>query len=147
MIMIACLCASIALPSAFAATKYKEAPMLAELVKAGKLPSVEKRLPENPLVVGDEIRPVRRRVTPRFRGPRTNSVNQWSRRARPLRADGATINEAGGERHPVRGFQTWTVKLRKGMKWSDGCHAADDIMAGTRRSAERDSCQPSQAGC
>jgi len=35
----------------FAQKKYNEAPMLAELVKAGKLPSVEKRLPENPLVV------------------------------------------------------------------------------------------------
>ena len=30
--------------------KYKEAPMLAELVKAGKLPPVEERLPEDPLV-------------------------------------------------------------------------------------------------
>jgi len=55
-IMIACLCAFIGLPSAFAATKYKEAPVLAALVKAGKLPTVEKRLPENPLVVpGDAI--------------------------------------------------------------------------------------------
>src|SRR5258706_3167807 len=33
------------------AMKYKEAPMLAELVKAGKLPPVEERLPANPLVV------------------------------------------------------------------------------------------------
>ena len=33
------------------ASKYKEAPMLAELVKAGKLPAVDQRLPANPLVV------------------------------------------------------------------------------------------------
>ena len=32
-------------------SKYKEAPMLAEMVKAGKLPPVEQRLPEEPLVV------------------------------------------------------------------------------------------------
>ena len=31
--------------------KYGEAPMLAELVKAGKLPPVDERLPENPRVV------------------------------------------------------------------------------------------------
>ncbi len=31
--------------------KYKESPTLADLVKAGKLPPVEQRLPESPLVV------------------------------------------------------------------------------------------------
>jgi peptide/nickel transport system substrate-binding protein len=37
--------------------KYNEAPMLAELVKAGKLPPVEERLPEEPLVYkeGEEV--------------------------------------------------------------------------------------------
>ena len=30
---------------------YQEAPQLTGLVKAGKLPPVEKRLPENPLIV------------------------------------------------------------------------------------------------
>jgi peptide/nickel transport system substrate-binding protein len=34
-----------------AQAKYKEAPLLAELVKAGKLPPVEQRLPEEPLIV------------------------------------------------------------------------------------------------
>ena len=33
------------------APKYAEAPALAEQVKAGTLPSVDQRLPENPLVV------------------------------------------------------------------------------------------------
>ena len=33
------------------AQKYNEAPMLAKLVKQGKLPPVEERLPENPLVL------------------------------------------------------------------------------------------------
>ncbi|HRU33097.1 MAG TPA: ABC transporter substrate-binding protein, partial [bacterium] len=31
--------------------KYSEAPMLADLVKQGKLPPVEQRIPKNPLVV------------------------------------------------------------------------------------------------
>ena len=30
---------------------YKESPLLADLVKAGKLPAVERRLPENPRVI------------------------------------------------------------------------------------------------
>lgn len=34
-----------------AVSKYSEAPMLAELVKAGKLPPVEERLPKNPMVM------------------------------------------------------------------------------------------------
>ena len=36
---------------ALAQSKYKESPALAEQVKAGKLPPVDKRLPSEPLVV------------------------------------------------------------------------------------------------
>ena len=39
-------------PAPAAASKYKEAPMLADLVKAGKLPPIEQRLPDEPFVVG-----------------------------------------------------------------------------------------------
>ena len=39
-----------ALMTAASAGAYQEAPMLAELVKAGKLPPVEQRLPQRPLV-------------------------------------------------------------------------------------------------
>ncbi|MCX7795496.1 MAG: hypothetical protein N2380_03130, partial [bacterium] len=42
-------------PVSFSQKKYNEAPMLAELVKAGKLPPVEQRLPEEPFVVGPGI--------------------------------------------------------------------------------------------
>ena len=38
-------------PTAVPAAKYKEAPKLADLVKAGQLPAVEKRLPEKPMFV------------------------------------------------------------------------------------------------
>lgn len=37
--------------SSFSEMTYKEAPMLADMVKAGKLPSVEQRLPKEPLVI------------------------------------------------------------------------------------------------
>src|SRR5262245_30796600 len=43
--------ASMAGPAAAQPTKYKEARTLAEMVKAGKLPPVEQRLPVDPLVV------------------------------------------------------------------------------------------------
>ena len=38
-----------AAPTAAPASKYREAPMLTELVKAGKLPPVDQRLPANPV--------------------------------------------------------------------------------------------------
>ena len=53
-----------AAPAAMAdASKFKEAPMLAELVASGELPPVDERLPINPLVlpVIDAIRQVWRR--------------------------------------------------------------------------------------
>ena len=46
-----------AAPAAAQGAKYNEAPALAEQVKAGKLPSVDKRLPESPLVVPVVERP------------------------------------------------------------------------------------------
>jgi len=39
----------------FAQKKYNEAPMLASLVKSGKLPSIEQRLPEKPFVVSSGV--------------------------------------------------------------------------------------------
>lgn len=41
--------------ASFAQQKYKESPMLTELVKAGKLPPVEERLPKKPFVVGPGV--------------------------------------------------------------------------------------------
>lgn len=152
-IMIACLCVFIALPSAFAAEskkqgtkakpaaakpaapamKYKEAPMLAALVKTGKLPPVEKRLPEHPLIVpGDEIGQYGGVWRRGFLGPSDfNGVNRviYDVLAR-FGPDGATIEMKLAESvTPSPDFKTWTVKLRKGMKWSDGSpFTTDDIM-------------------
>ena len=55
--IVATLCVAIIIsvaqpaPAAAQSAKYQEAPALAEQVKAGKLPPVEQRLPEQPLVV------------------------------------------------------------------------------------------------
>ncbi len=148
---IVCLCVFVALPSAFAAEskapgapakaaapsaptmKYKEAPMLASLVKAGKLPPVEQRLPEHPLVVpADEIGQYGGVWRRGFLGPSDfNGVNRiiYDVLAR-FGPDGATIEMKLAESvTPSPDFKSWTVKLRKGMKWSDGSpFTTDDIM-------------------
>jgi peptide/nickel transport system substrate-binding protein len=152
-VLIACVCALFALPSAFAgeskkqgaeakpaaakpaapAMKYKEAPMLASLVKAGKLPAVEKRLPDKPLVVpGDEIGQYGGVWRRGFLGPSDfNGVNRivYDVLAR-FGPDGATIEMKLAESvTPSADFKSWTVKLRKGSKWSDGSpFTTDDIM-------------------
>jgi len=115
------------------AMKYKEAPVLAALVKAGKLPAVEKRLPDNPLVVpADEIGQYGGVWRRGFLGPSDfNGVNRivYDVLAR-FGPDGATIETKLAESvTPSADFRTWTVKLRKGMKWSDGSpFTTDDIM-------------------
>ena len=126
---------SIGLPASAAAqpAKYKEAPMLAEQVKAGKLPPVDRRLPENPLVVPVVERTgqyggVWRRA---FLGPAdfNNYVRVVYDALVRFSPDGAKIEPkiaAGWESSPD--FKAWTIKLRKGARWSDGApFTADDI--------------------
>jgi peptide/nickel transport system substrate-binding protein len=114
---------------------FKEAPTLTELVKAGKLPPVEQRITQDPLV----IKPVKeigkyggtwRRA---FTGPA-----DWSSGVRV----GGTDREIGWDYtgtklvpNIVRGWEvspdgkTTTLLLRRGMKWSDGHpFTADDYM-------------------
>jgi peptide/nickel transport system substrate-binding protein len=115
------------------AMKYKEAPVLAALVKAGKLPPVEKRLPDNPMIVAAEEIGTYGGVWRRgFLGPSDfNGVNRviYDVLVR-FAPDGATTEMKLAESvTPSADFKTWTVKLRKGMKWSDGSpFTADDIM-------------------
>jgi len=120
-------------PTAVPAAKYKEAPMLAELVKQGKLPPVEQRLPEKPLVVETvesigQYGGVWRRG---FLGP--SDFNNYVRvvydalvRFSP---DGSKVVPHIAESFDSKDFKTWTVKLRKGAKWSNGDpFTADDIL-------------------
>jgi peptide/nickel transport system substrate-binding protein len=115
-------------------TKYREAPMLAEQVKAGKLPPVDRRLPDDPLVVPvvertGEYGGVWRRA---FLGPAdfNNYVRVVYDALARFSPDGAKIEPkiaAGWE--ASKDFRTWTIKLRRGARWSDGApFTADDIL-------------------
>jgi ABC-type transport system substrate-binding protein len=106
--------------------KFKEAPQLAQLVKDGKLPPVEQRLPKEPLV----LKPVER--VGQYGG-------EW-RLTTTGRADGAHFTRVVGYEGLVRWSPDWktiepnlatkweansagtefTFTLREGVKWSDG---------------------------
>ena len=104
---------------------YNEAPQLAELVKAGKLPPVHERLPENPMVLtpleavgkyGGDLRTaiVGGHMTDmeRYQGyePLLRWPGDWSAPI-PNVAEAWEVNDTATE---------YTFYLRKGMKWSDG---------------------------
>jgi peptide/nickel transport system substrate-binding protein len=121
------------LPAA-AQNKYHEAPGLAELVKDGKLPPVEQRLPEQPLVVPvvekiGEYGGVWRRA---FLGPAdaNNYVRVVYDSLFRFTPDGADIDPkiALGAKASAD-YKTWTILLRKGARWSDGePFTANDIL-------------------
>ena len=114
---------------------FKEAPMLAEQVKAGKLPAVEQRLPQDLLVVKPvhEIGKYGGTWRRGFTGPA-----DWSGGVRVAGTDRLIGWDYTGTKlvpNIVAGWdisqdgKTITFKLRKGMKWSDGQpFTADDIM-------------------
>jgi len=123
-------------PAATAApvAQFKESPMLAELVKAGKLPPVEERLPPSPVVVDP-----------------TNAVGKYggtlyATGMAPETTNDAQIGAVAGFFHFSDDLQTVTpevaesfellddnkvciIHLRQGLKWSDGePFTADDVI-------------------
>ncbi|NLE57794.1 MAG: ABC transporter substrate-binding protein [Planctomycetes bacterium] len=119
---------------AVVASKYNEAPDLKKLVEEGKLPPVEERLPEEPLVmpVVDEIGQYGGVWRRGFLGP--SDANNYVRVVYDALAryniDGSKV-----EPHLVQSWEpsedmtAWTVHMRKGAKWSDGApFTADDIL-------------------
>lgn len=117
------------------AADYKQAPMLDEQVKAGKLPAVANRLPENPYVetmidgvgkYGGTLRTTILANGDHYNLTRTIANEllvrwdpQWKKVVPSLAEEFQASDDA----------TTYTFKLRKGLKWSDGQpFTADDIM-------------------
>jgi len=114
---------------------FQEAPSLAEQVRAGSLPPVAERLPDNPLVI----------VPPEQRGPYggtwarfatdTNDAGVYEAR---LSYDGFVRWDPMGRRilpnlatrwEIADGGRSYTFWLRRGVRWSDGQpFSADDLM-------------------
>ena len=115
-------------------TRYNEAPMLAELVKQGKLPPVEKRLPQEPkvMVPVEEIGQYGGSLNRAWLGPSDSygprklaqeAIIQYDSSGNKLVPNIAKRWEASKD------YRVFTFYLRKGMKWSDGQpFTADDIL-------------------
>ena len=107
---------------------YKESPMLAERVKAGKLPAVKDRLPADPPVIEPYAKVGRYGGTavvwaePNYRGD--TMFFKW-----PEHQPGPGRPTPDGQKTVPFILEGWsyspdftqmTIKLRKGLKWSDG---------------------------
>ncbi|HLH72616.1 MAG TPA: ABC transporter substrate-binding protein, partial [Chloroflexota bacterium] len=117
-----------------APSKYKEAPQLADLVKAGKLPPVEKRLPENPRI----IKPLEE--VGEYGGTWHRAYTGLSDRWGPtklieeqlIRWDAPDVNTINVVPNFVEKWEQsadatqFTFHLRKGIKWSDGTDVTID---------------------
>jgi len=112
----------------------KEAPMLAELVKAGKLPPLKDRLPAEPLVVRPEqIGKYGGIIRAGAFGPKSGGLDDEVVRVQNLfqiEPDLKTITPNIVKSFEIaKDFKSMTIVLRKGMKWSDGApFTADDFM-------------------
>jgi peptide/nickel transport system substrate-binding protein len=132
---VVALCAAWLSLGAASAADYKEAPMLGELVKAGKLPKVADRLPDSPRVVtpfekvgkyggtwrSGMVGGSDRNWLFRIAGyePLLAWDREWSGKVIPNLAEDVASNDTA---------TVFTIKLRKGLKWSDGKpFGSDDI--------------------
>ena len=118
------------------ATKYKEAPQLAALVKAGTLPAVDKRLPENPRV----ITPLQE--VGEYGGTWHRAYSGLSDRWGPtklieeqlIRWYAPDVNTIQVVPNVVESWEqsadatTFTFHFRKGLKWSDGQDVTQEDM-------------------
>jgi peptide/nickel transport system substrate-binding protein len=114
---------------------YNESPVLAELVKQGKLPPVAERLPEEPVVVKPEETIGKyggALVLPIEGQERPSSVLMGYFNLDPLTTispTGAIIPNVAKAWEISEDGKVITLYLRKGLKWSDGQpYTADDIL-------------------
>jgi len=114
-------------------TKFGEAPQLAELVKQGKIPPVEQRIPKNPAVVipieqvgqyGGIWNRFCIKSGDGFYGPiNYDPIVRWSKDASSIEPNIAESWKISTDR------RTLILLLRKGIRWSDGQpFTADDVM-------------------
>ncbi|MGI9148962.1 MAG: ABC transporter substrate-binding protein [Chloroflexota bacterium] len=115
---------------------FSEAPMLADLVKQGKLPPVQQRLPEEPLV----IKPVHEigRYGGTWRRGFTGPGDRWNGNRTVTGPDSLLFWDFTGETagpNVAKGYEfqdggrVFVLHLRKGMRWSDGePFTADDFV-------------------
>jgi peptide/nickel transport system substrate-binding protein len=136
--LVFCLLAGMLVASSlFAATsKYKESPMLATLVAQGKLPSVEKRLPDVPVVVKVEEKLGVYGGTLRMGVPNRQNAIGSALEGRftdqnPFLFDkyGTNLQLNWLEKAVLsEDAKTFTITIRKGVKWSDGTPLTTDDM-------------------
>ncbi len=124
-----------AAPTAAATTKtYKEAPQLAQLVKDGKLPPVEKRLPDNPRVLKplEETGQYGGTWRRAFRGLTDYLAAGKLMEARMIAWDATDPNTLKvipsiiDKWEQSKDATEYTFHLRKGLKWSDGTDATTE---------------------
>ncbi len=116
--------------------KFNEAPMLAELVKQGKLPPVEQRLTEEPFVVGPGVL-VHKDDLPNWevgkyggvlRSVCLNPNLDWNLRdacmenwlCTPAHYTKPLMGNVAAEFRVSPDNKIFTLRLRRGLKWSDG---------------------------
>jgi len=110
-------------------TSFNESPLLAAKVKAGKLPKVEKRLPDNPYVIphswvtkGNYGGALKMNIQATSGGSSTNIAEMFYAYS-PLRFinDGQTVGPGIVDKWKSNAQTSqWEFTLRKGLKWSDG---------------------------
>ena len=123
-------------PAAAPAGKYSEAPMLAELVKAGKLPPVDERLPLEPFVVDKGVL-ISEQDLPDWQPGKYGGTLNFAHAVANWNPDifiGANENLLCAPGIGLEGLRPcivsdyqvspdnkeFTFTLRKGLKWSDG---------------------------
>jgi len=115
-------------------TSYNESPILADMVTAGDLPSVQERLPLNPLIVTpfeDNIGSYGGAMNDFYNGSRLAEFRQYGyENLVRWNVDGSEVIPNIAESFEISDEgRTYTFRLREGMKWSDGQpFTTDDIL-------------------